>query len=89
VVLSGLQRAHFEPLESVELKIMSLKTVLLTALASFKRVGGLQLFMVSESWLEFGPALSHVILRLRHRYVINDPTTPFRDQAVNLEALPM
>lgn len=29
VVFSGLQRAPFEPLESVELKILSLKTLLL------------------------------------------------------------
>jgi len=46
--LSGLQRAPFEPLESVELKILSLKTVL----ASFKRVGDLQVFSASESCLE-------------------------------------
>ncbi|XP_048021452.1 hydroxycarboxylic acid receptor 2-like [Megalobrama amblycephala] len=44
VALSGLRRAPFEPLESAELKHLSLKTVLLTALASFKRVGDLQAF---------------------------------------------
>ncbi len=39
IVLAGLQRGPFEPLDSVELKFLSLKTVLLTALTSIKRVG--------------------------------------------------
>lgn len=47
VVLSGLQRAPFEPLESVE-------TALLTDLTSIKRVVDLQAFSVSESCLEPG-----------------------------------
>ncbi len=38
-VLAGLQRGPFEPLDSVELKFLSLKTALLTALTSIKRVG--------------------------------------------------
>ncbi|KAL0174644.1 hypothetical protein M9458_030612, partial [Cirrhinus mrigala] len=69
VVLLGLRRAPFEPLGSVELKFLSLKTVLLTALASIKRVGDLQAFSVNEACLEFGPADSHVILRPRPGYV--------------------
>ncbi len=36
----------------------------------------------------FGPAYSHVVLRPRPGYVPKDPTTPFRDQVVNLQALP-
>ncbi|KAI2649158.1 putative WD repeat-containing protein C18B5.10c [Labeo rohita] len=86
--LRGLRRAPFEPLDSVELKFLSLKTVLLTALASIKRVGDLQAFSVNEACLEFGPADSHVILRPRPGYVPKVPTTPFRDQVVNLQALP-
>ncbi|KAI2655614.1 hypothetical protein H4Q32_018039 [Labeo rohita] len=39
VVLLGLWRAPFEPLASVELKYLSLKTLLLIALTSIKRVG--------------------------------------------------
>ncbi len=62
LVLMALQRPPFEPLQSAELKILSLKTVLLTALASIKRVGDLQAFSVDESCLEFGPANSHVVL---------------------------
>ncbi|KAL0187569.1 hypothetical protein M9458_014668, partial [Cirrhinus mrigala] len=88
VALRGLRGPPFEPLASVELKFLSLKTALLTALASIKRVGDLQAFSVNEACLEFGPADSHVVLRPRPGYVPKVPTTPFRDQVVNLQALP-
>ncbi|XDV50488.1 hypothetical protein PO909_019539 [Leuciscus waleckii] len=39
--------------------------------------------------LEFAPAYSHVILRPRPGYVPKVPTTLFRDQVVNLQALPL
>ncbi len=87
-VLSALRGAPFEPLQSVELKFLSLKTVLLSALATVKRVGDLQAFSVNDSCLEFGPADSHVVLRPRPGYVPKVPTMPFRDQVVNLQALP-
>ncbi|KAI2663817.1 Gag-Pol polyprotein [Labeo rohita] len=89
VALQGLREAPFEPLASVELKYLSLKTALLTALASIKRVGDLQAFSVDEACLEFGPGDSHVILRPRPGYVPKVPTTPFRVQVVNLQALPL
>ncbi len=85
---AGLQRGPFEPLDSVELKFLSLKTALLTALTSIKRVGDLQAFSVSEECLVFGPAYSHVVLRPRPGYVPKVPAMPFRDQVVNLQALP-
>ncbi len=88
IVLAGLQRGPFEPLDSVELKFLSLKTALLTALTSIKGVRDLQAFSVSEECLVFGPVYSHVVLRLRPGYVPKVPTTPFRDQVVNLQALP-
>ncbi len=88
IVLSGLQRGPFEPLDSVELKFLSLKTALLTALTSIKRVGDLQAFSVSEECLVFGPVYSHVVLRPRPGYVPKVPTTSFCDQVVNLQALP-
>ncbi len=87
-VLSALRGAPFEPLQSVELKFLSLKTVLLSALATVKRVGDLQAFSVDDPCLEFGPADSHVVLRPRPGYVPKVPTMPFRDQVVNLQALP-
>ncbi len=89
LVLRALQTAPFEPLQSVELKFLSMKTLLLTALASIKRVGDLQAFSVDESCLEFGPADSSATLRPRPGYVTEVPTTPFRDQVVNLQALPL
>ncbi|XDV36868.1 hypothetical protein PO909_006583, partial [Leuciscus waleckii] len=89
VVLTALQSAPFEPLQSVKLKFLSIKTALLVALASIKRVGDLQAFVTDHACLEFGPANSHVILRPRPGYVPKVPTTPFRDQVVNLQALPL
>ncbi len=88
IVLAGLQTGPFEPLDSVELKFLSLKTALLTALTSIKQVGDLQAFSVSEECLVFGPVYSHVVLRPRPGYVPKVPTTPFRNQVVNLQALP-
>ncbi len=35
----------------------------------------------------FGPLYSHVLLKLRPGYMPKIPTTPFRDQVVNLQAL--
>ncbi len=62
IILAGLQRGPFEPLDSVELKFLSLKTALLTTLTSIKRVGDLQAFSVSVECLVFGPVYSHVVL---------------------------
>ncbi len=78
----------FEPLQSIELKFLSMKTLLLIALASIKRVGDLQEFLVDESCLEFGPADSSATLRPRLIYVPKVPTTPFRDQVTNLQPFP-
>ncbi len=94
IILAGLQRGPCEPLDSVELReqvssgYLSAKTALLTALTSIKRVRDLQAFSVSEECLVFGPDYSHVVLRPRPGYVPKVPTTPFRDQVVNLQALP-
>ncbi len=87
-MLEALQLGPFEPLQSVELKFLSMKTLLLLALASIKRVGDLHAFSVNESCLEFGPANSEAILRPRPCYLPMVPTTPFRDQVVSLQALP-
>ncbi len=89
LVLRALQIAPFEPLQSADLRILSMKTVLLVALASIKRVGDLQAFSVDESCLEFGPGDGHVLLSPRPGYVPKVPTTPFRDQVVSLQALPL
>ncbi len=88
IVLAGLQRGPFEPLDSVELKVLSVKTALLTTHTSIKRVGDLQSFSVSEECLVFGPDYSHIVLRPRPGYVPKVTTTSFHDQVVNLQALP-
>ncbi|KAL0190768.1 hypothetical protein M9458_013466, partial [Cirrhinus mrigala] len=72
-----------------KLKYRSLKTLLLVVLTSIKRVRDLHVFSVNESCLEFGLADSHVTLRHRPYYVPKVPTTPFRDQVVNLQARPL
>ncbi|KAL0193781.1 hypothetical protein M9458_012077, partial [Cirrhinus mrigala] len=76
----GLQQDPFEPLQSVELDALSLKTALLTALTSVKRVGDLQALSLNSSCLEFGLADSHVVLRPLPGYVPKVPITPFRDR---------
>ncbi len=88
LVLRALQQGPFESLQTVEPKFLSMKTLLLLALASIKRVGDLHAFSVDDSCLQFGPADSQIILRPRPGYVPKVPTTPFRDQVVSLQALP-
>ncbi len=84
LVLRATQQGPFELLQTVETKFLSMKTLLLLALASIKRVGDLHAFSVDDSCLQFGP----VILRPRPGYVPKVPTTPFRDQVVSLQRLP-
>ncbi len=78
----------FEPLQSTNLRSLSLKTALLLALASVKRVGDLQALSVSPACLEFGPNDSKVVLKPRHSYVPEVLSTPFRAQVITLFALP-
>ncbi len=52
VVLEALCRPPFEPIEMSEL-LLTLKTVLLLALSSLKRVGDLQALSVAPSYLDF------------------------------------
>jgi hypothetical protein len=87
-VLRALKGAPFEPLHSASFKILSLKTALLLALASVKRVGDLQALSVSPACLEFGPNDSKVVLKPRHGYVPKALYTPFRAQVITLFALP-
>ncbi len=78
----------FEPLQSTNLRPLSLKTALLLALASVKRVGDLQALSISPACLEFGPNDSKVILKPRHGYVPKVLSTPFRAQVITLSVLP-
>ncbi|KAL0172543.1 hypothetical protein M9458_032854, partial [Cirrhinus mrigala] len=87
-VLRALKSSPFEPLSDADLKTLTLKSALLLALVSVKRIGDLQALSISPSCLEFGPGDSKVILKPRHGYVPKVPSTPFRAQVVTLYALP-
>ncbi len=75
-------------LQSTNLRSLSLKTALLLALASVKRVGDLQALSINPACLEFGPNDSKVVLKPRHGYVPKVLSTPFRAQVITLSALP-
>ncbi len=87
-VLRALKGPPFEPLQSMDLRSLSLKTALLLALASVKRVEDLQALSTSPACLEFGPNDSKVVLKPRHGYVPKVLSTPFRAQVITLSALP-
>ncbi len=87
-VLRALKGPPFEPLQSTNLRSLSLKTALPLALASVKRVGDLQALSTSPACLEFGPNDSKVVLKPRHGYVPKVLSTPFRAQVITLSALP-
>ncbi len=78
VVLRVLSQPPFEPLVSVDLKELSLKTALLLALASAKRIGDLHAFSVDSDCIRFGPGDCSVTLRPRPGYVPKSLSTPFR-----------
>ncbi len=87
VVLRALSQPPFEPLTSVGLKELSLKTTLLLALASAKRIGDLHAFSVDSNCIRFGPGDCSVTLRPRMGYVPKSLSTPFKTQTVSLSAL--
>ncbi len=89
VVLRALSQPPFEPLTSVGLKELSLKTTLLLALASAKRIGDLHAFPVYSDCMRFGPGDCSVTLWTRLGYVPKSLSTPFRTQTVSLSALSM
>ncbi len=87
VVLRALSQPPFEPLSSVGLKELSLKTALLLALASAKRIGDLHAFSVDSDCIRFGPGDCSITLRPRMGYVPKSLSTPFKIQTVSLSAL--
>lgn len=88
MVLKALKDVPFESLQSVSVKFLTMKTLILIALASIKRVGDLYAFRVDDC-LQYGPADSNVTLRPRPGYIPKVPTALFRYQVVNLQALPV
>lgn len=67
-------------------KILTLKTVLLIALSTLKRVGDLQALSISPSCMDFAPGFVKVLLRPRPDCVPKVTSNHFRFQQVVLEA---
>ncbi len=63
VVLEGLKGPPFEPLLGASLKHLSLKTVLLLALASAKRVSDIHALSVSPACTQFAPGNTRMVLK--------------------------
>ncbi len=85
-VLRALKSPPFELLQSVDLHPLMLKTALLLALASVKRMGDLQALSVSPSCLEFGTNDSKIVLKPR-QLKCSRPRA-FRAQVITLSVLP-
>ena len=84
VVLRALTGPPFEPLDTVDIKFVSLKTALLLALTSAKRVGDIQALSVSPSCLQFSIAGDRVVMRPNAAYTPKVVETPFCNQVIEL-----
>ena len=80
VVLRGLLRPPFEPLESADLRVLSLKAVLLVALTTAKRVSDLHALSISAECLRFSDDGSTVWLK---------PNPAFRTKNLVVPDLPV
>nr|XP_054595475.1 uncharacterized protein LOC129162961 [Nothobranchius furzeri] len=69
LVLSALSGPPFEPMDGLDLKILSLKVVLLLALVSAKRVSDLQALSVHPSCAQFAPGDMKVSLKPNPAFV--------------------
>lgn len=87
LVLRALALPPFEPLEEASMKELSLKTVLLLALASAKRIGDLRALSIGADFIRFGASDCGVTLRPMTGYVPKSLSTPFREQVISLPAL--
>ena len=86
VVLDVLSQHPFEPLEVVGLKFLSLKTALLLALTTAKRVGDLQALSTRPACLQFAPGLSKVCLRPNPAFIPKVVESAYRCPTVELKA---
>ncbi len=75
-----------EPLQTVGLRELSLKTTLLLALASVKRVGDLQALSMNADCMQFGLGDCNITLKPKLGYVPKSLSTLFRAQVVALSA---
>ena len=86
VVLDGLSRHPFEPLEAVGMKFVSLKAVLLLALTTAKCVSDLQALSIRPACLQFAPGLTKVCLRSNPAFVPKVVESAYRCPTVELSA---
>ena len=86
VVLDALSHHPFEPLETVEMKFVSLKVVLLLALTTAKRVSDLQALSIRPSCLQIAPGISKVCLRPNPAFVPKVVESTYRCLTVELSA---
>ncbi len=75
VVLEALCKPPFEPIAEVSERPLTLKTVLLLAISSLKRVGDLQALLVAPSFLDFAPGLAKAFLYPCAGYVPKVPSS--------------
>ncbi|KAI2646951.1 Protein-glutamate methylesterase/protein-glutamine glutaminase 3 [Labeo rohita] len=74
VVLEALCGPPFEPIEESSDHVSSIKTVLLLALTSLKRVGDLQAPSVAPSHLDFAGGMAKAFLYPRPGYILKVPS---------------
>ena len=85
LVLRALCWAPFEPLAQVPLKVLSMKTALLLALSSAKRVGDLCALSVSESCMSIAGDASRATLRPNAAFVPKVVSSAYRSRVIVLE----
>ncbi len=75
VVVEALYKLPFEPIKEVSDRLLTLKTVLLLAISSLKRVGDLQALSLAPSFIDFAPGLAKAFLYPRVGYVPKVPSS--------------
>nr|XP_055071026.1 uncharacterized protein LOC129451681 [Misgurnus anguillicaudatus] len=69
VVLNALSKAPFEPIDLIDLKLLTLKTAVLLALTTAKRVSELHALSVHPSCMMFAPGVQRVSFRTNPAFV--------------------
>ncbi len=86
LVFDALTGPLFELIQSASLRELSLKTALLLAQDSVKRVGDLQALSIDDLCIEFGPGDCRLTLKPRKGYVPKVLSTSFKAQVITLSA---
>ncbi|XP_056330158.1 uncharacterized protein LOC130242162 [Danio aesculapii] len=86
LVLDALTRAPFEPLEDIPIKLISLKTALLLALVSAKRVSELHALSVHQACMDFSRDDDRVKLLPNPAFVPKVSDSAYNCSAIELHA---